>query len=206
MHVQAAENVFWQQSPVTLQDRERLNGHAAFMIWLTGLSGSGKTTLAHALESALHRQGVGSFVLDGDNLRHGLCADLGFSDDARRENLRRAREVAHLMTQAGLVVIAAFISPFEAERQAARCLMPPGRFIEVYCDATLAVCEARDPKGLYRKARAGALSNFTGISAPYEAPVTPEFRFDMGVRSTDDCVKELLAGLRQRDLLQRPTV
>lgn len=172
------ENVVWHPHPVTHQDREALHKHQGAVLWFTGLSGSGKSTLAGALEQALHQRGVSTYLLDGDNVRHGLCHDLGFGDDDRRENIRRVGEVARLMVDAGLIVLTAFISPHRAERQLVRDMLPAGRFIEVFVDTPLAVCEARDPKGLYQKARAGELRNFTGIDAGYEAPQQPDLHLD----------------------------
>ena len=163
---------------MTRADRETLHGHRGVAFWLTGLSGSGKSTLAHGIEEALIRRGVSAYVLDGDNVRHGLCSDLGFAPEDRTENLRRIGEVAKLMTDAGLIVITAFISPFRAERRLAREMFDVGEFIEVHVDAPLAVAEARDPKGLYAKARAGELVNFTGIDSPYEPPEAPEIHID----------------------------
>ena len=149
------ENVVWHAHPVTQQQREQHHGHRGVVLWFTGLSGSGKSTVAGALEEALHERGVSTYLLDGDNVRHGLCSDLGFSDEDRKENIRRVGEVARLMVDAGLVVLTAFISPHRAERQMVRERLGEGRFIEVFVDTPLAICEARDPKGLYKKARAG---------------------------------------------------
>ncbi|MFP9231223.1 adenylyl-sulfate kinase [Pectobacterium cacticida] len=168
------ENVVWHAHTVTRESREKLHGHQGVVIWFTGLSGSGKSTLAGALEQALHQRGVSTYLLDGDNVRHGLCRDLGFSDDDRRENIRRVGEVAKLMVDAGLVVLTAFISPHRAERKMVQDLLGEGQFIEVFVDTPLATCEARDPKGLYKKAREGKLPNFTGIDAIYEAPEAPD--------------------------------
>ena len=164
------ENVVWHAHPVTQQQREQHHGHRGVVLWFTGLSGSGKSTVAGALEEALHERGVSTYLLDGDNVRHGLCSDLGFSDEDRKENIRRVGEVARLMVDAGLVVLVSFISPFRAERQMARERFGDGEFIEVFVDVPLALAEARDVKGLYRKARAGLIPNFTGISSPYERP------------------------------------
>lgn len=172
------DKVVWHTHPVTRQDREGLHKHQGAVLWFTGLSGSGKSTLAGALEQALHQRGVSTYLLDGDNVRHGLCRDLGFSDDDRRENIRRVGEVARLMVDAGLIVLTVFISPHRAERQLVRDMLPAGRFIEVFVDTPLAVCEAHDPKGLYQKARAGELRNFTGIDAVYEAPQRPDLHLD----------------------------
>ena len=166
-------------------------------VWLTGLSGSGKSTLANALEVQLNEQGRHTFVLDGDNLRTGLCNDLGMSDAARKENIRRIGEVARLMVDAGLIVLVALISPFRDDRDMARRLFDDGDFAEVFVDTPLAVCEARDPKGLYRKARAGALPNFTGIDSPYEPPEMPEIRIDGAVLSADEAAAQVVDWLRE---------
>lgn len=163
---------------VSRDDREAMNGHHGGVVYLTGLSASGKSTLAVLLERELHQAGIRTYVIDGDELRAGLCADLGFSDADRVENMRRAAELAWLMADAGLMVITAMISPFRAERNAARARFLPGRFIEVFVDAPLSVCEARDPKGLYRRARRGEITGLTGIDSPYEPPLQPELRVD----------------------------
>lgn len=166
-------NLTTHEFQISRVDRERLNGHAGKVLWFTGLSGSGKSTLANALEQKLHQQGVRTFVLDGDNVRQGLNKDLGFGDEERIENIRRVAEVSKLMLDAGLVVLVAFISPFRRDRELARTLIGVDRYLEVYLSTPLAVCEARDPKGLYAKARQGVISNMTGISSPYEPPEEP---------------------------------
>lgn len=181
---------------VTRELRERLHGHAGRVVWLTGLSGAGKSTLAQALETVLHSQGLRSYVLDGDQLRHGLNRDLGFSEADRTENIRRAAEVARLFVDAGVVVIAAFISPLRSQRDAARALFAQGDFLEVFVSAPLAVTEARDPKGLYRKARSGQLPQFTGIDAPYEPPLKPELVLPTHELTPDECVHRLVALLK----------
>ena len=170
------QNIFWQQGRVTRSDREQ--GKKSITIWLTGLSGAGKTTIAHALESLLTECGSRCYVLDGDNIRHGLCEDLGFSDEDRTENIRRVGNVARLFVDAGIVTICAFISPFRKDRDLVRKLHIDGDFVEVFCDTPINVCEERDVKGLYKKARSGEIKEFTGISSPYESPVNPEFRLD----------------------------
>ncbi len=195
------ENVVWHDHPVTREEREQQHGHQGVVLWFTGLSGSGKSTVAGALEQALHRAGVSTYLLDGDNVRHGLCRDLGFSDDHRKENIRRVGEVAKLMVDAGLVVLTAFISPHRAERQMVRDLLGTGQFIEVFVDTPLAVCEARDPKGLYKKARAGELRNFTGIDSVYEAPDAPEIHLD-GEQLVTKLSAQLLDLLRHRDIIR----
>ena len=195
------ENVVWHDHPVTREARERQHGHQGAVLWFTGLSGSGKSTVAGALEQALHRLGVSTYLLDGDNVRHGLCRDLGFSDADRKENIRRVGEVAKLMVDAGLVVLTAFISPHRAERQMVRDMLPAGRFIEVFVDTPLAICEARDPKGLYRKARAGELKNFTGIDAVYEAPSEAEIHLN-GEQPVSELVAEMLMQLSARHIIR----
>ncbi|NDJ56592.1 adenylyl-sulfate kinase [Enterobacteriaceae bacterium 4M9] len=195
------EHVVWHPHPVTREGREQLHGHRGVVLWFTGLSGSGKSTVAGALEEALHEVGVSTYLLDGDNVRHGLCRDLGFSDDDRRENIRRVGEVAKLMVDAGLVVLTAFISPHRAERQMVRELVGEGRFIEVFVDTPLAVCEARDPKGLYKKARAGELRNFTGIDSAYEKPEKAEIHLD-GEQLVTNLTRQLLDLLRQDDIIK----
>ena len=167
-------NTIWHNASVTRQRRETQNQHRAVILWFTGLSGAGKSSLAHALEERLHQLACRTFVLDGDNVRQGLCRDLSFSDEDRRENIRRIAELAKLMLEAGLITLTAFISPFQAERQAARLLVGEGDFIEIYCQCALSVCEQRDVKGLYQKARRGEIAQFTGISSPYEAPEHPD--------------------------------
>lgn len=166
-------NVVWHNATVTTERREEKNGHRGGLFWFTGLSGSGKSTLAHAVEERLFEQGYNTFVLDGDNVRHGLCADLSFSNDDRKENIRRISHLSNLFTQAGVIVLTAFISPFKQDRLNARKISGD-HFHEIYCDCSLEVCEARDVKGLYKKARAGEIPFFTGIDSPYEAPDDPE--------------------------------
>ncbi|WP_338462719.1 adenylyl-sulfate kinase [Synechococcus elongatus IITB7] len=197
----ASRNVVWHEATITRSDRERLNGHRGVILWFTGLSGSGKSTLAHAVEAQLFERGCRTFVLDGDNVRHGLCADLGFSDRDRQENIRRIGEVAKLFTEAGVITLAAFVSPFRADRDRVRALVSDGEYIEVYCQASLDVCEQRDVKGLYAKARAGQIPEFTGISSPYEAPEAAELKIDTGSRSLDDCVAQVLNYLVQQGII-----
>jgi adenylyl-sulfate kinase len=190
-----SQNIHWQESDVARGDRERRNGHRGVTVWLTGLSGSGKSTLARRLEAALFERGCQVYVLDGDNLRYGLNRDLGFSPEDRAENIRRIGEVARLLTSSGAIVVTAFISPYRADRDLTRALMPEGDFVETYLECPLEVCEARDPKGLYRKARRGELKNFTGISAPYEAPETPELVLRTDRHTPAECVGRMLAYL-----------
>jgi adenylylsulfate kinase len=171
--------------------REQMNGQRALLVWLTGLSGAGKSTLAHALEARLHEQGRRSVVLDGDNIRLGLCADLDFSADGRQENLRRVAEVAKLFIDAGMITIAAFISPMRADRQMVRQIVGPENFLEVQVQCPLAVCESRDVKGMYRRARAGEIKEFTGVSAPYETPITADLILDTSVSTVEACLRQL---------------
>jgi adenylylsulfate kinase len=185
-------NVVWHHATVTRERREAQNGHKSCVLWFTGLSGAGKSTLAHAVEEQLHQLGCRTFVLDGDNVRHGLSANLGFSEDDRRENIRRIGEAAKLMMEAGVIAMTAFISPFRTDREAVRNLMPHGDFFEVYCKAALETCEARDVKGLYKKARAGEIKNYTGIDSPYEAPEKPELVVDTDALSIEQSVNEVL--------------
>ncbi|CDG46829.1 adenylyl-sulfate kinase [Serratia symbiotica] len=195
------KNVVWHPHAVTRVDRETCNGHKGALLWFTGLSGSGKSTVAGALEQALHALGISTYLLDGDNVRHGLCGDLGFSDDDRRENIRRVGEVAKLMVDAGLVVLTAFISPHRDERQKIREMFDVASFIEVFVDTPLAICEARDPKGLYKKARAGKLRSFTGIDAVFEAPQQPDIRLD-GQQLVTNSIAQLLYVLRDKTIIE----
>lgn len=187
--------VVWHQSSVGKADRAKAKGQTPKCIWLTGLSGSGKSTLANALEVALTEQGKHTYLLDGDNVRHGLNKNLGMSDEDRTENIRRVSEVAKLMVDAGLVVVTAFISPFRADRDAARALFEDGEFVEVFVDAPLEKCEERDPKGLYKKARAGEIKEFTGIDSPYEAPAKPEVVINTADNDIEACVRQLIAAI-----------
>jgi adenylylsulfate kinase len=194
-------NVVWHHATVTRERREAQNGHKSCVLWFTGLSGAGKSTLAHAVEEQLHQLGCRTFVLDGDNVRHGLSSNLGFSEDDRRENIRRIGEAAKLMMEAGVIAMTAFISPFRADREAVRNLMPHGDFFEVYCKASLETCESRDVKGLYKKARAGEIKNYTGIDSPYEAPEKPELVVDTDALSIEQSVSEVLKLLQARGKL-----
>ncbi|TFF80430.1 adenylyl-sulfate kinase [Aeromonas taiwanensis] len=194
-------NIVWHDHAVGKERRAELKGQKPLVIWFTGLSGAGKSTLAGALEQALAAAGKHTYLLDGDNVRHGLCGDLGFDDAARQENIRRVGEVAKLMVDAGLIVLTAFISPFRAERDLVRNLVGEGEFVEVFVDAPLAVCEERDPKGLYKKARAGEIRNFTGIDSAYEAPENPEIHLLNAGKPVEALVDELITALRQRGLI-----
>jgi len=189
-------NLTLQSTAVTRELRESLNGHRGVVLWFTGLSGSGKSTLSNAVEQRLLEVGYRTFLLDGDNIRHGLCKDLGFSHEDRTENIRRIGEVAKLFVDAGVVVLAAFISPYRSDREIVRSIMRPGDFNEVYCLCPLEICEQRDVKGLYKKARAGEISNFTGISAPYEAPVSPEVVVNTAKDTLAFCVEHVLAMIK----------
>jgi bifunctional enzyme CysN/CysC len=193
-----AENVHWQVETVSRETRADLKGHPPKVIWFTGLSGSGKSTIANALESRLNGMGRHTMLLDGDNVRHGLNRDLGFTEADRIENIRRIGEVARLMTDAGLIVITAFISPFKAERDLVRAMVPEAEFIEIFVDTPLEVCEQRDPKGLYKKARAGQIPNFTGINSPYEAPLQPELVIDTVAVTLEESVERIMVLLRAR--------
>jgi bifunctional enzyme CysN/CysC len=196
-----AHNIHWQDVRVDKTARAGQNSHAPAVVWLTGLSGSGKSTIANIVESKLHTLGVRTYLLDGDNVRHGLNRDLGFTDADRVENIRRIAEVSALMVDAGLVVLVSFISPFRAERRLAREAVEDGEFIEVHVDTPLALAEERDPKGLYAKARRGELANFTGIDSPYEPPEAPEVRIDTAVTSAEDAADEIIDTLRTRRIL-----
>ena len=195
-------NLTWHLGEVPRDERTKLRGHRGATLWLTGLSGSGKSTLSHRVERLLLERGVFAYVLDGDNVRHGLNSDLGFKPEDRVENIRRIGEVARLFTDAGAIVLTAFISPYRSDRDRARALMAPGDFVEVYVAAPLEVCEARDPKGLYKKARAGAIPDFTGISAPYEAPESPELVVDTGAADLDTCARAVVAYLEANGYLR----
>jgi adenylylsulfate kinase len=184
--------LFWQRQSVDPQERRRLHGHAPAVLWFTGLSGSGKSTLASLVEQRLHEFGCRTFVLDGDNLRHGLCSDLGFSSEDRHENIRRTGEVASLFVQSGAIVLTALISPFAEDRERARRLVPEGHFFEIYCNASVAECEQRDVKGLYRRARAGEVKEFSGISSPYEPPAAPELVLHTARDSIEQCLDAVL--------------
>ncbi|WP_105265154.1 adenylyl-sulfate kinase [Pseudoalteromonas sp. T1lg76] len=195
------ENIVWHQHGVDKQKRQQQNGHKSCILWFTGFSGSGKSTIAGALEAKLHELGQHTYLLDGDNVRHGLCGDLGFSDADRKENIRRVGETAKLMVDAGLIVLTAFISPFQEERDMVRNLVGEAEFIEVYLDTPLTTCEQRDPKGLYKKARAGEIAHFTGIDSDYEVPRNPELTLDTSTQDIDGCVAQLIAYLRGKNII-----
>ena len=192
-------NVTWEDRRLSKEDYRRRNGHESMVLWFTGLSGSGKSTLAHQVEERLFEKGCYTYILDGDNVRHGLNGDLGFTETDRRENIRRIGEVAKLFVDAGVVVLAAFISPYREDRDRVRALFAPGEFIEIHVNCELGICEGRDPKGLYRKARSGALPDFTGIDSPYEEPQSPELTVDTGELGVEESVSRILAYLGTRE-------
>ncbi len=196
-----SSNVVWHNATVIRARREAQNGHRGAIIWFTGFSGSGKSTLAHAVEEQLHQQGCRTFVLDGDNVRHGLCGDLGFTKEDRVENIRRVGEVAKLMMEAGIIVLTAFISPYRKDRKLVRGMCQHGDFIEVFCDSPIEICEERDVKGLYQKARAGEIKEFTGISSPYEAPQQQELIVSTGTASLDECASQVMLEINRRGII-----
>ena len=201
MDEKPSKNIILHEGFVTREQREQAQGHKSAVLWLTGLSGAGKSTLGYALEQRLFAEGCRTYVMDGDNVRHGLCSDLGFSLDDRRENIRRIGESAKLFMDAGVIVITAFISPLRVDRDRVRALFSDGEFFEIYCAASLAVCEGRDVKGLYKKARSGEVSEFTGISSPYESPLAPEFVAETESLSLEACVDGIVNLLRRRQIL-----
>jgi len=194
-------NIAYHNATVTRARRTQLNKHKSVVIWFTGLSGSGKSTLAHSVEEELYNLGCRTFVLDGDNVRHGLSSNLTFSDDDRKENIRRIGEAAKLMMEAGVIAITAFISPFKKDRNLVRQLLPQGDFIEIYCKASLETCESRDVKGLYKRARAGEIKNYTGIDSPYEAPDNPELIIDTKNESLEESTTKVIDFLIIRGIL-----
>ena len=196
-----SSNVIYHQASVTRQRRNKLNNHRSIVLWFTGLSGSGKSTLAHALEEKLFQKGCRTFVLDGDNVRHGLNSNLGFSETGRTENIRRISEVSKLMLESGLIVMTAFISPIKKDRNEARKLISSGDFIEIYCKASLETCENRDVKGLYKRARAGEITNYTGIDSPYEVPENPELIVDTDNQSLEESVSSILNFLELNEVI-----
>lgn len=201
MAEQKATNVTWHDHRVSSEDREKIKGQKGAVLWFTGLSASGKSTVANTVDHMLHSQGKHTYLLDGDNIRMGLNKNLGFSAEDRAENIRRIGEVAKLFADAGLVTLTAFISPYRRDRDAVRALLPAGEFIEVYVNASLETCEKRDPKGLYKKARAGELKGFTGIDDPYEAPEKPELTLDADTKGIDELAQEVIAFLKSKGLL-----
>lgn len=200
-----SSNVHWQRNPVSREEREDRRGHRGAVLWFTGLSASGKSTLAFEVEKRLFEEGYFSYVLDGDNVRHGLNSDLGFSPDDRQENIRRIGEVAKLFAEAGAIVLTAFISPYRRDRDRMRSLLErKGDFVEIFVSCPLEVCETRDPKGLYKKARAGQISDFTGIGAPYEPPATPELILKTDQHAVEECALQLMNYLRDHGYIRRP--
>lgn len=191
------KNIVWHHAAVTRDARERQNGHKSFILWFTGLSGAGKSTLAHRVEELLFENGCRTYVFDGDNVRHGLCSDLGFGPQDRQENIRRVGEMSKLFVDAGVIALTAFISPFRRDRALVRSLAGEGDFIEIYCNTPLAVCENRDVKGLYQRARQGQIPEFTGISSPYEEPENPEIVVQTGSEDIDTCAAQVLDYLRR---------
>ena len=201
MKQKKSTNVVWHSASVTRGSREKLNLHRSVILWFTGLSGAGKSSLAHAVEKQLFHMGCRTFVFDGDNVRHGLCSDLAFSPEDRAENIRRAGEMAKLFLEAGVITLTAFISPFAADRARVRELVPHGDFIEIYCECPLEICEERDIKGLYKRARKGEIKNFTGISSPYEAPVAPELIVNTGSLTLNESVDRVIGFLQQQGVV-----
>jgi adenylylsulfate kinase len=197
-----ATNISWHSATVKKQDRHAKNGHGSCVLWFTGLSGSGKSSIANAVSGELFRRGFSEYVLDGDNIRHGLNRDLGFSDHDRTENIRRIGEVAKLFVDSGAIVTTAFISPFKADRNQVRALFEEGEFIEVFVSCPLEECERRDPKQLYAKARRGEIKDFTGINSPYEEPANPEITIYSDLLSVDEAVTEILGYLQSRNIIK----
>ena len=197
-----SSNVIYHQASVTRQRRNKLNNHRSIVLWFTGLSGSGKSTLAHTVEEKLFQKGCSTFVLDGDNVRHGLNSNLDFSEAGRTENIRRISEVSKLMVESGLIVMTAFISPIKKDRNEAKKLISSDDFIEIYCKASLEVCENRDVKGLYKRARSGEIKNYTGIDSPYEEPENPELIIDTDNQSLEDSVSTILNFLELNEIIK----
>jgi len=195
-------NIIYHHATVTRERRNKLNKHKSVVLWFTGLSGSGKSTMSHALEERLFNKGCRTFVLDGDNVRHGLNSNLGFSDKDRKENIRRIGEVSKLMMEAGFIIMTAFISPFREDRIAVRNLIPNGDFIEIYCKASLETCEARDVKGLYKRARAGEIKNYTGINSPYEIPENADLIIDTEQETIEDSVSIVISFLKKKAIIK----
>jgi len=196
-----SSDVVWHHATITRDHRETLNNHKSVILWFTGLSGAGKSTLAHAVEDRLYQMACRTFVLDGDNVRHGLCGDLGFTEEDRKENIRRIGNVAKLFLEGGVIVLTAFISPFRSDRRLVRNMVHHGEFLEIFCDTPIEVCEQRDVKGLYQKARKGEIQNFTGISSPYEAPSNPELTINTGNLPLEECVEQVIELLKSRTIV-----
>lgn len=198
------KNIVWHPHLVSRQEREKLNAHKSVLLWFTGLSGAGKSTIGHEVEKQLNELGARTYVLDGDNVRHGLCSDLGFTEEDRVENIRRIGEVSGLFVDAGVIVISAFISPYRRDRDGVRKLLGNGDFIEVFVNTDLEECARRDVKGLYAKAMKGEIPNFTGVSAPYEAPENPELELKAGEDDVQTCAAKVITYLREKGYLQAP--
>jgi adenylylsulfate kinase len=201
--MEVVKNIVWHNATITKEDRHRKNGHKSAILWYTGLSGAGKSTLANKVEEKLFERGYNTYVLDGDNVRMGLNKGLGFDAEGRKENIRRIGEVAKLFVDAGIIVSTAFVSPYTADRDMVRALMPEGEFVEIYVAASLEVCETRDTKGLYKKARAGEIKNFTGISDPYEAPENAELIVDTGGQTLDESAEVVLNYLESKGYITK---
>jgi adenylylsulfate kinase len=196
-----ANNITWHQSTVSKRDRQLINGHKSCVLWFTGLSGSGKSTLANAVDHELYKQGIRSYILDGDNIRHGLNKDLSFGNNDRKENIRRIGEVAKLFVDSGLIVSSAFISPFRQDRALVRSMFEQQEFIEIFLNCPIQVCECRDPKGLYKKARQGEITDFTGITSPYEIPDLPEIIIETNYTSVEQSIVQILSYLKEKKIL-----
>ncbi len=201
MTEQKSSNTVWHHATVTRERREKQHSHKSVILWFTGLSGAGKSTLAHSVEEKLHQLGCSTYVLDGDNVRHGLCGDLTFSANDRTENIRRIGQVAKLFLESGVIVLTAFISPFRSDRLLVRNMAQHGDFIEIYCNSPIEVCEQRDVKGLYEKARKGEVKEFTGISSPYEEPFKPELTVQTGASTLESCTNDILCLLKERNII-----
>lgn len=196
-----SSNTVWHHATVTRERREAQNDHKSSVLWFTGLSGSGKSTLAHAVEEELHLRACRTFVLDGDNVRHGLCGDLGFDEASRNENIRRVGETAKLFVESGVIVLTAFISPFRQDRERVNSMFPHGDLLEIYCECPIETCAQRDVKGLYKRAYAGEIKNFTGIDSPYEAPENPELTINTDKLSLENSVEKVIELLKTREVL-----
>jgi adenylylsulfate kinase len=200
--MQEEKNIVWHNATVNRVRREQLNGHRGAVVWFTGLSGSGKSTIAHSVEEQLFQRGCHTYTFDGDNVRHGLCSDLGFSEDDRHENIRRISEMTRLFLDAGVIALTAFISPTRQDREKVRRLIGEHDYLEVYCECPLEVCEQRDVKGLYRRARAGEIKNFTGISAPYEAPDHPDLVLHTSSLTVAESVNQVIVLIMARGIIK----